>query len=475
MRILIIEDEQDVTDSLIESISSMGVAVDAAISTALDEAMDAVVGVDHYDLIIADLKIPSTAGALDASTSYGRDVYATARKERPGTPIWVFSGYADDDFLDMIIDEAYQGDPFGTGQMEAMIRRFRKIKLHQLVQDLAEVGPHVESLNDIELSTGGTNIDLTDEESRLIRLVARRSDGTTARLREISEGLSSSRTLHLQVIDAHGAQVAETIVKIGLRPDLEDEAKRYETYVPMALRATYFAPVGAVVTDGAGRSIALAYTVAVAEPESLGQLLSEEEASAVNVVARLRTAEETWHDAGHAEQMTVDELCELLSAPPTTEVDLGLTEEKADQLSERIVQVNRCPQHGDLHIGNVLVGKKIDPVLIDYGRTGDCIAAYDPVTLEMCLAFHPEGRLIADGWPSADEAARFDDLDHYLATCPCPEFVQASRDWVHEVANGDREFWVAVLCFAVRQLRFDDTSDELAIAYARRAADLLLA
>lgn len=474
MRVLIIEDERDVAESLIAAVEALGIVIDAVIAEALDEAMDAVAEITHFDVIIADLKIPSTRSALDASAAYGRDVYATTRKERPGTPIWVFSAFADEDFLEAIIEEARQGDPFGTGVPQAMIRSFRKIHLHRLVEQLEVVSTHLASLNEIELSTGGQDLGLTEEESRLLRLLSRRSGGTIGRISTISAGLSSSRTLDLRVIDQHGAQVAQTIVKIGPRANLEEEARRYEENVPMALTATCFAPLGAVITDGAGRSVALAYTVAVPNPRSLGDLLLEDEEAAVNALARLQAAESAWYDAGHAEQLTVKELCDLLSAPSVTDVALGLDASTVSDLSGRAIQVLRAPQHGDLHIGNVLVDGAGDPVLIDFGRTGELIAAYDPVTLEMCFAFHPEGRALANGWPSVQQASKFDKLDNYLATCPYPAFVKACRDWGHGVANGDREVWSAVLGFALRQLQYADTSNELALAFARRASELIL-
>lgn len=475
MKVLIIEDEREVADSLIAAATSLGIEIEAVLAEARDEALEQVRAVSHFDLIVADLKIPSSRGALDASPEFGREVYATARKERPGTPIWVFSGFADEDFLEAIIEEARQGDPFGSGVTQAMIRSFRKLHLHRLLDELAAAQPHLERLDGIELSTGGEDLGLTEEESRLLRLLAQKSHGTTARITAITTGLSSSRTLHLWVVDQHGAQVAETVVKIGPRADLEEEARRYEDNVPMALSATCFAPVWTVITDGVGRAVALAYTVAVPNPRSLGDLLAENEGSAVNVLTRLQDAEGAWYAAGHIEQLTVAELCVLLSAPDVSDVAWGPDAPNVADLAERAVQVRRAPQHGDLHIGNVLVDAAGDPVLIDYGRTGPRVAAYDPVTVELCFAFHPDGRVLANGWPSVDQARSFDRLDDYLAGCPYPEFVRSCRTWAHEVANGDREVWSAILGFVLRQLPYEDTSDELALAYARRASELILA
>lgn len=474
MRLLLVEDETEVTESLLKAATAQGILIDVVVADSHETAMVEVAAASHFDLIVTDLKIPSKSGALDASTDYGRDVYATARRERPGTPIWVFSGFADEDFLEAIIEDARQGDPFGSGYTQAMIRSFRKIHLHKLLEELSAGHGHIASLESIELSTGGVDLQLDDEARRLLRLLARKAHGTTARIEAIDTGLSSSRTLHVRIIDGHGGQVAETIVKIGPRADLEEEARRYEENVPLALTATCFAPIWTVVTDGAGRAIALAYTVAVPDPRSLGALLAEDQNAAVAALSQLRAAEDPWYAARHVEQLTLYELSTLLSAPPVPEGVLGLTGPDQLRLMGLTIQVHHAPQHGDLHLENVLVDSAGNPVLIDYGRTGPRIAAYDPISLELCFAFHPGGRVLANGWPSTDQAARFDELEFYLEGCPYPDFIRKCRGWAHNVANGDREVWAAVFAYSVRQLPYSDTSDELAVAFARRAADLLL-
>lgn len=473
MDVLLIEDEDEVVDALETALKVSEVPVRLTRASSRDVALTALSNDSHFDLVITDLKIPSVDSALDASPAFGREVYSVVRSQRPGTPVWVFSGYADEEFLESIIDEARQGDPFGSGGASPMIRRFRKIHLSRVVDELRSLAPMVEALLDIEVSSGGVELSLGQEEIRLCQLVGRRLGGTTIRLRALSPGFTASRTLHAQVVDQHGSQVAVCVLKIGRRSDLEEEAHRYENNVPLALNATCFAPISAAFTDGVAGTVALAYTVAASDPRSLGDLLATDEDAAVTVVHRLREAEAQWLLAAHTEQLTVSDMCRLLSAPDLeAAASLGV-EIDASALGARLIQVLKGPQHGDLHLGNVIVGVGGEAVLIDYGRTGHRIAAYDPVTLEMCLAFHPDGRAVAGEWPTADQAQLFDQLDTYLDGCPCPLFVRACRAWAHGVANGDREVWAAVLGYALRQLPFADTSNALAMAYAKRAGQLL--
>ena len=212
--------------------------------------------------------------------------------------------------------------------------------------------------------------------------------------------------------------MAESVVKIGSREDLEEEAQRYEENVPLALTATCFAPIFAVIADGVGRSVALAYTVAVPDPKSLADLLAEDEQGAIQVLDRLRECEKPWYLASRTAQLSLDAVCDLLAAPKVGSSSLDLDASRALALAAMPIQVAITPQHGDLHIANALVDATGAPVLIDYGRTGERVAAYDPVTLELCFAFHPAGRRLANGWPTPEKAARFDDKDEYLVGCP---------------------------------------------------------
>lgn len=473
MHVLLIEDENEVVDALTAALKASQISVKLTRAASRKSAMSVLQERSHFDLIVADLRIPSVDAALDAAPAHGREVYAAVRRDRPGIPVWVFSGYADEEFLEAIIDEARQGDPFGSGGKSPMIRRFRKIHLARVVDELRAVAALVEAVAGVEVSTGGVDLGLDPEALRLTQLVCRRLGGTTIRLEALSPGLSASRTLGAQVVDQHGARVATCVLKIGPRAELEEEAFRYEDNVPLALNATCFAPIAGVFADGAAHTVALAYTVASSNPRSLGEVLSSDEPGAVAVVQRLREAERQWILASHTEQLTISEVCQLLSAPKVEGVLLNDLDTSPASVGQRSIQVVKAPQHGDLHLGNVLVGSAGEAVLIDYGRTGHRVSAYDPVTLEMCLGFHPDGRAVAGGWPTPVHAVHFDELDIYLDGCPCRSFVQACREWAHGVANGDREVWAAVLGYALRQLSFSDTSDELALAYIRRACQLL--
>ena len=135
----------------------------------------------------------------------------------------------------------------------------------------------------------------------------------------------------------------------------------------------------------------------------------------------------------------------------------------------RQIQTRWCCIHGDLHGENVLVARDGSAVIIDYGEVGEGTVSLDPVTLELSLLFHPKGPLRPGGagfgaWPTEAQAAIWGDLDCYVAGCPAEAFVRECRAWALHSAAGRREIAATAYSYLVRQLKYDDTNKELALA-----------
>ncbi len=137
-------------------------------------------------------------------------------------------------------------------------------------------------------------------------------------------------------------------------------------------------------------------------------------------------------------------------------------------LAGREIEVARGIQHCDLHGLNVLVSDSNVPLLIDYDNYAARNCALDPVTLELSAIFHrDEGAQEArQGWPSAEQAASWHDLDAYLEGCPYPEAIRACRAWAEDAAAGADELNATLMSVAMRQLCFENTDKDLARALA---------
>jgi hypothetical protein len=67
-------------------------------------------------------------------------------------------------------------------------------------------------------------------------------------------------------------------------------------------------------------------------------------------------------------------------------------------------------------------------------------------------------------WPSIEQAAHWGDLDLYLIGCPIASFIRECREWALRVAAGNREVAASAYAYLLRQLKYDDTNKDLALA-----------
>ncbi|MCU0625153.1 MAG: response regulator [Gemmatimonadaceae bacterium] len=87
-RVLIIEDEMSIRESLADLFASEGVAV--VVAASLDEAKESLFGAAEFDLIVTDLRLGSKRDG-------GLQVMAAAGLVAPMTPVIVLTAYPDDD------------------------------------------------------------------------------------------------------------------------------------------------------------------------------------------------------------------------------------------------------------------------------------------------------------------------------------------------------------------------------------------
>lgn len=471
-----IEDNDEVANVVISALEKAGIVVELSRARSWAEAEGLIRGDLEFDLGLFDLKIPSDHGVPDGDPSYGRNLFYLAAEQRPGMLSWVFSGFADADFLEELIADPRTGDVFGTGEQQSVVACHRKKNLAKMLESVVGVGRQLRELGLIELSTGGRNVDLSGDERKLLRIILRRHGASVGQLKEFKPGHSGSRAFHIKGIGDQGREVLNCVVKIGPRDSLLEEEKRFTDGVAGVLPAGCFAPLSEALHFGAGSLSVLSYSLAGSDPVSLLDLVADAEGRAIEVLGDLRSQLAVWEQGGFVETVHPPVLLTRLGAgaidelPPDRRPDCA--EGSVAAVMERALPVRSCTQHGDLHPGNVLLAPGDRPILIDFGRTTLRIAPYDPVVLELSLYFHPDGRDRLGGWPSTEQAASFDDLDAYLVDCPRPDFVRACRTWAHDVAVSDREVWFAILAVALRQLGFPDPPDR-ALAVATRAIGLL--
>ena len=276
-------------------------------------------------------------------------------------------------------------------------------------------------------------------------------------------GLSAARVIRLRVTDSQGVQVHDAVAKLSTPADVRREGDCYDNHVtrldpaatPRKLATLEFgahqlAGVFFGLADGFDES---AFDVALNSPEQSEVVLRKVEAA---MAPWIEGVPETRRSIGQIRRR-------FLSDESLDDVREAFGLDWIQEFENRDIQARWGCSHGDLHGFNILVSPA-GVALIDYGDVRDGPASLDPVTLELSLLFHPDAPDGARAWPSAEQARNWGNLEAYLEDCPFPCFVQECRDWALRVGAGAREVAASAYSYLVRQLKYDDTDKDLALA-----------
>jgi DNA-binding NarL/FixJ family response regulator len=417
----------------------------------------------EYDLIVCDLALPADARRFEPSTDEGMRLFALIREQSQGTPVIVLSGHADIDMMPTFLQANRDGDLYGRGTEEQLVQFFPKERLPDCVDAVRSHIARLEGLDRLELQvTHGSELSLSDQ--RALKIYGRRTGASRGVAEPFDSGLSDAKTHKVSFTDVDGGSTGTVVAKLGDLRRVVREAAKYEQLAAML-------PVGLgahqlyVVQVGAGRRGALIYQLADEYTRSLFGLIAAGDPAAVAATLRLRQRLGEWATDARVVVRSLAELRRpLISDLHLRAVEFEIPDERGIELEMRETMT-----HGDLHGLNVLVNQRDEPTLIDYGEVRRANAALDPVTLELSIVYHPamEGKL--GGWPDAEKAAAWRDLDAYCTGCPAAEFVRTCRAWAYEVSAGESEVLATAYAYSLRQLKYAGPTAPVAEAVARGA------
>jgi CheY-like chemotaxis protein len=476
MRILVSENstrfEADLRDGLAKIPS-----LDLVVVRARDEAFQALES-SAFDLILCDLRIPTGVGRLDAVVENGLAVQDHARAVAPGTPIIVMSAYGTMDIVKSLYESSPVEDAFGTGTRDHLTTFCKKSDLPELVDTVAAMAVEKRALDDIGISTGGRDLELSQSDIRVLRLFARRHNGAVVRLHPIGEGLSTARVVRIEVVDGYGSLVSQALAKLGDLELVRAEAANYRELVAPQLASNAFAHLIDGIFAGATRTGGLFYWFAGGAAgdgydSPLLALIPDRDDLAVAAISSLATKLEPWVAAAHQEAVAVGDVRRLLLDNEAFALVKEQLPDDIDAIEARTVYVNYGPEHGDLHGLNVLVRSDGDAVLIDFGSILRGPIALDPVSLEFSFLFHPESAIRNSEWPAVSAAEQWTSLERYAARSPIADVVRRCRSWAHARAASDAEIYACAYAYCARQLKYPEANVERARAIARSALDAL--
>lgn len=163
MRILIVEDAQDLAEGVIAHLARSGIVCDHAIS--IEDARDCR-AVQRYDAIILDINLPDGSGL---------SLLRTMRAGADRTPVLMLTALASvDDRIEALDQGAddYLGKPFDQRELEARLRALVRRDAARKEETIT-LGPLTYVLKDRSASLGGRALALTRREAALLDALIR--------------------------------------------------------------------------------------------------------------------------------------------------------------------------------------------------------------------------------------------------------------------------------------------------------------
>lgn len=459
MRMLFVEDDENFLGGVKPVLDRALPDAEIIVSKSRDSAIDRIRR-EAFDFFLLDLKLPSADAGLDLDVEHGRAVFHVVRECAPRTPILFLTGSNADDVADDLVRHAEQVDVWGDGPV-ATIQILRKASLDKAIESIRLMGDRVRATEQIEIRAPG--LDLDRDQKRVLRIFARRRGGASCVVKVLSGGLSDSRVVRVSVLDPTGTERLLAAGKLSTIERVDDEVARFNAEVTR-LRPGAFPQVVEVVRGGARKTAGAFYRLADAYDPFFAIML-DPGTDVMPLVGAISSLTEPWRNGLPEDAREIGDLRRRL-----------LPDDKAAALAAKYnldwiagferkrVQTRWGSVHGDLHGGNILVARREQPILIDFGEVAPGPSSLDAITLELSLLFHPDYVSIVPDWPTPDHASHWCDLDRYATGAPCEAFIRACRRWANEAAAAERDMLATAYAYVFRQLKYDNTRKDVALA-----------
>ena len=449
------EDQLEQVDAIIEE---FGGSVEFVVAQTRDDALDQI-GDTHYDVAVCDLKIPATTGTAP-EIQHGLAVLTAIRDRCPGTPIIAFTANRTPEVMEIFLKEQRQEDYLGTLGERQMLSAIEKDELPEFLDLLHELQGEVATLEQIQIVPSLGQHPPDGRSQRVLRLYARQRGCTIARLKPLTAGQSGVTVLRVEMEKADGSAGGSVIARLAPVAAIIEERRRYQQRVSGFLPLGSYAEIVGHVRAGATNMGGVFYQLAE-NYRPLFALLPDEDEKAAAAVRRLHEVQAPWREGAPAIDMLVADIRRELIDDGRWCASFGrcgLDADRVQAIESITVPVRRATTHADLHGENVLVDVK--PVIIDFLKVDEGPTPLDPVSLELCVLFHPHAPSWSGPWPSTGQLENWADFNAYAAGCPFPKFLESCREWAMAVARGNLDLHACRYAYVASQARFETSSRE---------------
>ncbi|NVJ53781.1 MAG: response regulator [Campylobacteraceae bacterium] len=469
-RILIIEDESEISDTLIEELYKYGNSIDITLAENVKEALTIIKDTPFFDLITLDLQIPSDKGKLDQKPEHGLSILAECQEYAKGTPVIILTGTGTEDMIDEFLGYSNRHKIWFDNNKYSTISYVSKVNTDKFFKKIEDIYNSVKKLFEIELQTSES---LPIEHDRLIRMFTKSQSAVFTKVKTIGGGLSGVKVYALEVFNEQGHVIIKTIAKCGKMDEVNEDANNYEKYINRLdqsvtprkiIKINYGAKSNSGVFYGLVTNYDFSYFGATKENKNNSSIRES-----------IKEILKPWHSAKTQHRTKIIEIRRSLVSDKIAQklvekYDLSWVTE----IEEILFQSTKSCYHGDLHGENILIDTSGNTsTLIDYGDVNEGASTIDPITLECSFLFHPDG-LDNKGWPTIENLNNWEDLEKYIEGCPIPDEISFCRKWTEELSVGKRDIGACLYAYALRQLKYPDTDKSLALALLNTSRRIIL-
>jgi CheY-like chemotaxis protein len=466
--ILCIEDEEEVRNTLQSELQKISTRIEITFATSRDEAVSILEQDIFFDYITLDLKIPVVAGSFEKSPKNGLAVLGIAKELRPGTPVLILTGTTTIKMIGQFLETSNNVDIWSEGFTRATVSHLTKSDLADLTTKVEPCVSAVFGLNEVELSYSFENLPLTHD--RLIRILAKKVEALTVDIAVIGGGYSDAKVYSLVLNDAQGVELLRCVAKCGKRSDIDEDALNFDNHV-VRLEPEATPRKISHLRYGAGDSCAVFYGLAVSYPHSFFSACKTYSVTK-NIQQSLVSILSNWHGRSVQERKQIRDIRRgLLNDEHFERLVAKFEIRDAEKFENQYLQCNISCIHGDLHGENILVSTEKDlSTLIDYGDVMKGCSILDPLTLECSFLFHAKSPFL--NWPSLESLDKWSSVEDYLVDCPYSAQVKFCREWIKTLGVSNRELAACLYSYALRQLKYNNTDKNRALALIRVSFNL---
>lgn len=459
-KVLVVEDEVDISDYIINIFTKIDDRVEVTIAKSRDQAFNFLDDSNQFfDFITLDLKIPIENDSFEKSPTHGLAVLGRCRLKAQGTPLLVFTGTSTVDMIAEFLASSHNLDVWAEGISRSTIDHLTKINMDKFKEKVTGIVNAVLRLSDIELNSCSGSLPI--EHDRLIRVFSKSQGGSRAKVTKIGGGLSNAKVYLVHVTNETGAIVHSAIAKCGPMKDISEDAENYDSKInrlrpevtPRKLQHIEFS---AMSNSGVFYGLATGYDRSFFKSVEEGVITSTIRQCVSGMLDR-------WHDTSSEQRISIKTIRQNLVDDETSELlKKRYRLDWANRFEESKVQANIGCFHCDLHGENILINiDRSSATLIDYGDVSEGSVTLDPITLECSFLFHPD--IIKYDWPTKTDIENWEDIDKYIENCPIAEDIRFCREWAKKIGTGPRELAACLYSYSLRQLKYEDTNKEIAL------------